>query len=519
MKKIIVIVAVAVCALLIGGFFVGVLPGLGILGDEGYQTQKKWYNNYQGNTYSELIMPEDRKGFITSYREDLEFGLSETITIAGNYKTQFGYSQIHKIKYVILYKSSPILPWTVVSEPGQTAPFITVANPGLFDPVFSTEGRRDCQPYVFNIRGPMVGAIRAELWGYFDPNDFDPFDTWEWHLLSSDQAMLESGKCGMWLPIESDGTYQSTFEIDETVNIKVETGVGAPDIDANARTGEKTWELHLISPDGNDYTGQNFPRHLADHFQGTVSFVVNEDMFTLGGNNRYKLELYNTLWKSGTLEISAVDFKAKMPDEPVIIPNCGITLKVPASVDVTLTANPNSQTQLAIGSFGVMVWYGSHADLAPGSWGDDRWILRQTTVSASKSGDTYSAQFSFDVSQPDRYVTIIAYTHDTDGRDSNTEYYQIETYAIGDTEPDNPDGGQGSYGGGTSGETTPWDFQTGEITDYLPLIIAIAVFIIMLIVAFIPQIPIPYGIYGRIAVVALGALLAVVIYWRLGGTI
>ena len=234
--------------------------------------------------------------------------------------------------------------------------------------------------------------------------------------------------------------------------------------------------------------------------------------------------MYNILWKKGTLEVSAIDFKAKMPSKPTITPNCGLSIEVPGTVSVTLTATPNTETQLAIQSFGVMVWYGKHSDLAPGSWGEERWILHQTFVSASKSGDTYTGTFSFDVSSPNRYFTIIAYTHDTDGRDSDTEYYQVKTYPPDEPEPEPEEleeegGGQGSYGGGTSGETTPWDFQTGEITDYLPLIIAIAVFIIMLIVAFIPQIPIPYGIYGRIAVVALGALLAVVIYWRLGGTI
>jgi len=41
----------------------------------------------------------------------------------------------------------------------------------------------------------------------------------------------------------------------------------------------------------------------------------------------------------------------------------------------------------------------------------------------------------------------------------------------------------------------------------------------MLIIAFIPQIPIPFGIYGRMTVVVLGAVLAMLIYWYLGGTI
>ena len=511
------IIAVAILALLLIG--IGAFMPLSILGDEGFVTQKYWYNNYQGNTYSELLLPEDRKGFMTSYREDIDFGLSETIIVAGNYKAQLGWSQVQKLKYVISYKSSPFLGWQVVSEPGHTAEWISVANPGLMGIIVSTGGRRDVQPYVFNIRGPKEGALRVELWGLFDPSELYPFDAWEWHLFSSDQAMLVSGKCGMWLPKQSDGTYQSTFEIDGTVNIKVETGVGAPDIDVNARAGAKTWELHLLKPDGSEYTGQNFPRQLTDHFQGTVSFTVQEDMFTLGGNNRYKLELYNTLWKKGTLEVSTIDFKAKRPGEPVITPSCGLTFKVPGTVSVTLTATPNSETQLDIQSFGIMAWYGKHTDLAPGDWGDDRWILRQTTISASKSGDTFTGTCPLEVKAPDRYFTIIAYAHDTDERDSDTEYYQVETYAPGDPVPDNEDGGQGSYGGGTSGETTPWVFQDGDVTDYLPLILAIAAFIIIMIIAFIPQIPIPYGMYGRILIVILGAIIAYLIYHYLGGTI
>jgi len=514
MKKIMLITVMLILVVL--PFFSGCITYdyglLDMLGSEGYETQKKWYNNYQGNTYSELLLPADRKGFITSYRNDLNFGLSETIVVAGNYKAQIGWSQINGLKYIVYYKANPWSAWEIVSEPGHTENWISVANPGVFGPVVGIGDRRDCQPYVFNIRGQREGAIRVELWGYFDPNEMNPFDVWEWVLLSSDQALLECGKCGMWLPDKGDGTYQSTFEIGETVNIKVETGVGAPDVVADARAGEKTWELHLLKPDGSQYTDQGFPIKLADHYQGTISFTVYENMFTLKGNNRYALQLYNALWKEGTLEISTIDFKAKMPSKPTISPDCGLSISVPGTISVTISATPNAETQLPIQSFGIMVWYGMHTDLAPGSWGEERWIMHQTVINAFKHGNTYTGSFSFAVTYPNRYVTIIAYVHDTDGRDSDTEYYQIKTYSEdkpSDEDSINEGGGQGSYGGGTSGETTPWDFWETVVKDYMPLIIALVIFFVCLAIALI----VPFPIYGRLAIIVFGVILAALIYF------
>jgi len=515
------LVVLGIVILLVVAIFVGVIPGLDILGSEGYETQTKWpYDNYGGNTQKELLLPEDRKGFITSYRNDLNFGLSETIAVAGNYQAYGGWTVILNYKYIIKWKPTPWSGWEDVSTPEHTENWISVENIGVKPAVLSgSDELRPCEPYVFNIRGQRDGAIRAELWGSFDPNRYNLFDAPEWKLLSSDQAMLHSGKCGMWAPKNENGTYQTVFEIGETVNIKVETGVGAPDIDANARYGEKTWELHLIKPDGNEYTDQSFPRQLQDHYQGTVSFEVYANMWQKGGNNRYKLQLYNTLWKKGTLEVSSIDFKAKMPSKPTIEPDCGLSVEVPGNVHVTISGTPNSDTQLPIQSFGVMVWYGKHSDLAPGSWGEERWILHQTSISASKSGNTYTGSFTFETTSPNRYITIIAYTHDTDGRDSDTEYYQMKTYAPDDPEPDEDDlidegGGQGSYGGGSSGETTPFDFwENMDPENYLPLIIAIAVFIITLIIALMPSVPIPYGMIGRLIMVVLGAVLAALIYY------
>lgn len=521
MQKIVVVGIVV--ALVIVGIFAGVLPGLSILGDEGFETQSKWVHGiYVGNPDSEMLVSitdANRKGFITSYIDASQgvAGDSETIVVAGNYKVEFGLAVINAYKYVVKVKDSLYGSWHIVSEPGHTENWISKENPGKLDPVMGTGGSmRHCEPYVFAIRGPKEGGIRVELWGYFDPNGINPFDTWEWKLMSSDQAMLVSGISGMWLPPRPEGGYQSTFEIGETVKIDVETGIGAPDLDVDARAGQKTWKLELKKPDGTSYTGQNFPRMLQDHFQGQVTFTINSDMFTLGGNNRYTLRLFNTLLEKGSLQISTIDIRAKRPNTPTITPECGLSVQVPATIRVDLTATCNTETQLPITSFGVMVWYGMGTDLAPGSWGDDRWILRETFVTASNN----KATFTIDVSSPNRYFTIIAYAHDSDGRDSDTEYYQIKTYA--EDEPDEEDlieegGGQESYGGGTTGETTPADYYEAEVIDYTALIIAIIVFFAFLFVGLLA--PLPYGIYGKILVIIIGAVLAVVIYFLLRGAI
>jgi len=534
MKKIAVGV-ILVVAIVVAAYFVGVIPGLNILGDEGYETQSIWYGCYQGNPNSELLLPQNRKGYIVSYRDDLVSGLSENMMVAGDYKAQAGWQYLDKYKYVLKYKSTPTSNWDVISDVGNGNTVDWVVwdtpngeNPGKLAPYHGLPGDRNCKAYAFNLRGLHEGAIRAELWGYFDPNNVNPFDTWVWKMMSSDQALLFSGECGMWLPKRPDGGYQSTFEIGEDVKIKVETGVGAPDIDVDARSGEKTWELHLLKPDGNEYTGQNFPRQLTDHFQGDVVFTVSSDMWQLGETNRWMLKLYNVMWSKGSLEISTIDFRAKRPSAPTMLPDCGLSVEVPDTVSVEISAISNPDTQVPINSFGVKVWYGQYSDLDPGAWGDERWILRQTSVPASKSGEGYAGQFTFDVANADRYVTIIAFTHDDDGRDSDTEYYQIRTYAADAPRPDDEEledegGGQGSYGGGTSGETTPWgdysynDEITGTTALVIGAIIAAVIFAISCILAVF--LPLPGGIYGKILVVISGALLAILVFFLFGGVI
>jgi len=152
---------------------------------------------------------------------------------------------------------------------------------------------------------------------------------------------------------------------------------------------------------------------------------------------------------------------------------------------------------------------------------DNQWIFSPTDLTPTKSGNTYTYTLTI-TPEYQSYVTIHAKAIDTAGGASlHTKVFTFWAYEDApadedDLEDDENIGEDYDWGGYTNPwyppvEPTPKTF----LEDYIPLIVAIAVFIIILIVAVIPQLPLPG--YARILIIILGAVLAVVLYWYLGG--
>ena len=497
-------------------YFFGV-PALDILGNEGYETQSKTvYDHFTGNKNYELIRPPDRKGFITSY---IPGELSETISIQGKIDYKGGSLAVaKKYKYEVYFRENAYQDWELVASPSYKVSWITskpkVENfdvPAQDTPVYAPI-------YSFNIIGSKEGAIRVVFKVYFDPNGLNPFDKWVWKTLATDQAYIFSGQCGMWLPKDKNGTPISTFEIGETVHIKVETGAGTKDV-VEGWTNEKAWMVTLRKPDGTEYKGQNFPRYLPGHFRGDVIFTVYDDMFTPGGNNRWTIELWNRLLPKGKLQWRAIDFRAKAPGKVTITTQPELKVKTGNTVTVTLQATQNTQTQLPIEYFGVEVWYGKSNELAPGSWTDARWILHETTIDATDYGSgVYKTTFTFTPTKKG-WVTILSYAHDTGGRDSpSTTAYSLYVYEEDETPPSDNEvidegGGQTDYGGGSSSETWLWWIDSGgsssDKTGYAKILWFVIGFIILITCIILGLlVPLPYEPYSRLLITLLGFILA-----------
>jgi len=369
------------------------------------------------------------------------------------------------------------------------------------------------------------------LQAHFDWNQINPFDDgYKWMTFSSDEALLYSGYGGLYLPMGiEDGVDRpyDTFEIGQEVDIRVETAKGGYGSDT-------PWRVTLNEPYSGDieafytddkYTGgsggivvEKF--YANDVTNGHFKFTVTADMAqkSMQSNDPYTVRIWNELLPKGSLYVDFLDFIALAPSEATL--ESVVQSKIGDTVTVQLTASVNSETQADIDYFRVSVIYGVCGVLLPSDPNSNKWIIHTANIPASGNAATVSF-----IPTSESYVSVHAKAFDVEGRGSpRTEVWSIWIYADAEVPDDvvEDETGQHDYSGGHTDTWNPWDPEGGnwgevEIEDYLPLIIAIAVFIIMLIIAFIPQIPIPFGMYGRMAVVVLGAVLAAVMYWYLGG--
>jgi len=391
-----------------------------------------------------------------------------------------------------------------------------------FPGTISLGGTYNADAYSFEFVGNDYDAEKVVLKGYIDGNLLNPFDgNFKWQTLQTDEAYLYEGYGSLTLPTGiEDGIERpyDTFEIDQIVDIRVETAKGGQTVE-----GTGTWRVTLNEPYSGGITDPGSGGGVVvekyyddDTTNGHFKFTVTADMAekSMSSTYPYSVRIWNTMLPKGTLYTDFIDFIAKAPSDVTL------TGQTQSKVGETTTVTLSATSDIGIDYFRVSVIYGPSNVLLPGDPNSYNWIIHTTNIPAS--GGTATISFTPD---KESYVTVHAKAFDTEGRGSvRTKTWTLWAYADAEVPDDVVDDetGEDDYGGGHTDTWLPWDpsgGNWGSIGDYLPLIIAIAVFIIMLIIAFIPQIPIPFGMFGRMAVVVLGAVLAAVIYWYLGGTI
>ena len=498
MKKIIMALFVVIILVFLA-LFSGLIPSLSLLDDD-TETNSYQHGEVVGCYHCELIQPNDKKGFILSWKDD---GHSETISIRGKLTNEWGWNTYNWLdathyKYKVYLKKNLYSAYELKSEPGSTSKYFSNPNPG----VKSAKEVTRCQTYDFDIIGSDYanGAIKAELWAKIDKSPYDTQGS-KWYRMASDEAYLYSGYGGLYLPrgIEEDedlDTPYSTFEIGQTVRIGVETAKGGETEDGNPWrvTLNEPYSGTIDTPDdgGGVVLEETFPDD-CDASNTFFEFTVTEEMAlkSMSSPYFYSVRIWNTILPRGTLQIDFVDFLYKCPG------NVDFTgpqkTEVDKAVNIELKSTVNDHTQADIDYFRVSVIYGTNDVLLPSDWGSNKWIIHTTNVGdADRKPCSNPVDIGFTPTK-ESYITVHAKAVDVQGRPSKT----TRTFTLHAWKPADEGGsgeppdevvddetGQGDYGGGHTDPWLPWDPSGGnwedviDTTDWTNLIVAIVVFFI-----------------------------------------
>lgn len=502
MNKMIGIIGLVIVAMLVAAGFTGFLP-LSIT-DVDTTTDNKEYGGITGT--GELLGPNQRKGYIVSYIHD---GLSETVVCQGKVEADaFAWGQANGFVYEVYGKKDTWSDWEPLSTPGATSRYISNQNPGIIDVTGINLGGTYVveDDYSFEIVGNEYSAIRVELYMHCK-NGANPFDPFEWRLIQRDEASLYEGWGGLYLPEDEDGRPRSTFEVGETVTIDVETTYGGQTVGE----GGKTWRVALIEPSdvgGSEVKHQDY----GDNVRSTFSFTVTSDMYHTNSNNRYRIEIYNTLLPKGTLNVNTIDILGSAPSD-VTFSNAPTQSKVGEEVSMTLSASFNSETQLPIDVFEVSVIYGTSDVLLPSDPSHSRWIIPTTDIQASNN--QVVLRFT---PEKESYVTVHAKAYDTEGRSSlHTKTWTLYAYE-GNPPPEDqtdPETGEDDYGGGHYEGWLPWD-PSGTWESMFDDTIVYALLAVILVLVFgLIALFIPVPMEMKIIIVAVGVVLAFILFYFL----
>lgn len=509
------IVAIAVVILLIASAGI-IIPGLSLL-DEGTTTVNGDFGGISGS--GELIGPNDRKGFITSY---MDVGFSETITCIGRVCADtWAVGGMTHYRYFVYGKENSWSSYELLSEPGTTSMYLSPESPNPGERAISgiqIGGCKNLDDYSFEFVGNKYKAVKVVCQGRIDWNVFDPFDNgYQWRNLQIDEAYLYEGYGSLTLPTDiEDGIERpyDTFEIGQTVDIRVETAKGGQTVE-----GTGTWRVTLNEPYSGGITDPGLGGGVVvekyyddDTTNGHFSFVVTKEMAdkSMSSTDPYSVRIWNTMLPKGTLYVDFVDFIHLCPGDVTLT---GETQsRVGETTTVTLTASINSETQLPIDYFRVSVIYGTSNVLLPGDPNSNNWIIHTTNIQASGN----SATISF-IPTKESYVTVHGKAFDTDGRGSiRTKTWTLWAYAETEVPDDVVDDetGEDDYGGGHTDPWLPWDpsgGNWGEVAIGLSIIGIIVAIVIAAVFAILGLLA-PGSPYVKVAIIVAGIVIAVVVY-------
>lgn len=511
MKKIIIIIAIAAALLLItSAFFAGLLP-LGIFDDGEYHTgfTNDDVNNcetihctkgcygvggdwgcWHGNIiedYDELIFsPHNNAPIVTSMSRG---GGERSIEIVahGNlvYDALFGIWTPKWGWYVVDIKYSKTDRWeTIINTKDNQVDESIVAfvsgstskqkyydrSGGVTIPGLVVADMKTLNPIGFSLKGPQVGILRVQQRTEFTAL----FGTLkETHTTSEDYAFLISGTGN----VEIVGEQTRYIEGIDTVKFRVDTGYSG--YTQGGVYIDRGWELKIYDNYGDLKTKWD----IADDKQGTrydkngvlLDYDIPSGSFNPVGSNTWTAVLTNTLFNQDDETFFSISVEALLqaPDiKPIKFGEDEYHMG--NTVMVYLEGIPNPAGRNNIDGFLVNILYGGD--------GSD-YVENYHQKYVSSSGNI--ATISFRASKGDTYVTVEAWAFD----------------------------GPESEGGIMSGKETSQVWIKDKehepvVTDWLPLVCAILVFVVFLAIGIL--VPAPWLI--KVIIIIAGLIAAGLVY-------
>ena len=525
-------VALLIVALIIIGSQSGFLTGAVYYNPETVQNK---VGAIQG--VNELIGPHDRDGFITSY---LGTGLSEEISCRGSLTIKdWGPFWVTDYKYIVYGKKPYSVDWEEISIPGYTQTYLTGKNPDVI-PItgwtISTPGAiwTAAEPYDFQMVGSDYEAIRVDFNVYMSTNIL-PIG-YQWRTLQRDEAGLFNGLGALYYvntntELTEEVTPQQTYEIGETVIIRVETGFGGQTVAEPGETtiidGEtvvgttSTWRVKLRQPpDRGGAVVKEEPYD--DDVHAYFAFDITADMYSSTSNNEYSIELWNTWNPMGTLRAYTIDLKANAPGDVTFDgedykyvdgTSVGYQVKINTPCTIKYSAEPGA-TQLPIDHFRVSVVYGTYGELLPTDGPSSPiWIVYTTDGSATHLDGVYSGAVTFTPTRSE-YVTVFVNAQDTEGRTNiKPTVFSLWVFAEAPVPPDQIDDetGEHDYWGGLTPDFLPWNPSDYAYENDIWTIVAILLSVVTFLAFLVVALTVPDLKY-KIIVVIVGGVVAFIMY-------
>ena len=286
---------------------------------------------------------------------------------------------------------------------------------------------------TFQIKGQHVGAIRiycvleiAEINGIQGINAKWMPST---NLVTEDWAYLPSGDGEIRVlgtgNIGTEGTETTpetgkvytkyVFEEGSTVHFEVDAMFSGTSLEPDQDGYNYGWELRIYKPGVN---GPVFRKAIPDDVRNfPVEYTIPEGSFVPGGNNEWKVELWNTLFMQKETRLFVVDKLEKIPG-PTTVQTDKTNYIQGDTVTITMTAYANPNGTGEISRFKVWAKYDSPTST-------DYAMETRYVTATHVSGLLYKATTSFVLGKGDKYVYIMATAMDRDNRHGDVGTRQI----------------------------------------------------------------------------------------------
>lgn len=434
----------------------------------------RWYGNIEEG-YTELHTDLANQPIVTAYKSDPDI-LSETVTLFGQVSSKVGIDGPRSSRYAwrpakgwYRVRINEGMGWdTIIDSSGINEEYVhwvygtSGEHSYSWATLFQTESVQEIGPISFKLKGQHVGVLEVKQRTRFT----NVVGMTETHTTSTDFIYLVSGSG----ELRVQGV-EPTFEIGDVVPIWVSC-------DYSGQTGSGTgqWELRWSPGDIDHPLSGGTITTFDDWTRGTYDdWKIPEGAWHRDYDPTIRLELWNTLFPQAAVWIDTIDIKAHAPPMPTIsVSEKHVDWYEP--ITVSGLCYTNEITNERIKEFRIRAKY------------TDQFI------------DLGEWKVTPDGQDPSGYSQIIP-----GSMIRRTGTIQITVKAIDEANRPSLDPAIIQVTVHLPGEPPIGD-------ELIAMIVAAIIIIIFSLVAVFAPIPIPYGWYGKIAIIAIGVIVAILVY-------